>query len=69
MGPWACSRCCRRRAAAAGGQTLAAAKVRQLLDEGRLPWAEVWPDNEASLALERSMGFEILGSGSLWYAS
>lgn len=51
------------------GQTLAAAKVRQLLGEGRLPWAEVWPDNEASLALERSMGFEVLESGSLWYAS
>lgn len=51
------------------GSALAAAKVRQLLGEGRLPWAEVWPDNDASLALELSMGFDILESGQLWYVS
>ena len=51
------------------GSALAAAKVRQLLGEGRLPWAEVWPDNDASLALELSMGFDILERGQLWYVS
>ena len=51
------------------GSTLAAAKVRHLLDEGRLPWAEVWPDNDASLALELSMGFEFPETGRLWYVS
>lgn len=51
------------------GSALAAAKIRQLLVEGRLPWAEVLPDNDASLALELSMGFDILESGRLWYVS
>ncbi len=51
------------------GRALAAAKVRQLLGEGRLPWAEVWPDNDASLALELSMGFDFAESGRLWYVS
>lgn len=51
------------------GRALAAAKVRQLLGEGRLPWAEVWPENRASLALERAMGFEVLEGGRLWYVS
>ncbi len=51
------------------GTALAAAKVRQLLDEGRLPWAEVWPDNDASLALELSMGFEFPEDAQLWYVS
>lgn len=51
------------------GSALAAAKIRQLLGEGRLPWAEVLPDNDASLALELSMGFDILESGRLWYVS
>ena len=51
------------------GRTLVAAKVRQLLDEGRLPWAEVWPDNEASLALERAMGFEVLDGEHVWFVS
>ena len=35
----------------------------------RLPWAEVWPENRASLALERAMGFEVLEGGRLWYVS
>lgn len=51
------------------GRALAAAKVRQLLDEGRLPWAEVWPDNDASLALARAMGFEVREGERLWYVS
>ena len=50
-------------------RALAAAKIRQRLGEGRLPWAEVLPDNDASLALELSMGFDILESGRLWYVS
>ena len=48
------------------GRALAAAKVRQLLGEGRLPWAEVWPDNRASLALERAMGFEVRPADEFW---
>ena len=51
------------------GTELAAAKVARTLDAGNVPWAAVWPDNEASLALERSMGFEVAPADGLWYVS
>lgn len=48
------------------GTALAAAKVARTLEEGNVPWAEVWPDNEASLALERAMGFEVRPAENFW---
>lgn len=35
---------------------LESAKIAQLLSEGARPWAEVWPANEASLALQDKLG-------------
>lgn len=49
------------------GRALTAAKVRQLAVLGRPAWAEVWPDNDASLALMRSMGCEVLPAEGLWF--
>ena len=51
------------------GSTLAAAKLAQTIARGDTPWAAVWPDNEASLSLERSMGFEVAPAEGLWYIS
>lgn len=51
------------------GRALAAAKVAGTLAAGNVPWAAVWPDNEASLALERSMGFHVAPADGLWYVS
>ena len=45
---------------------LVSAKVARLLEEGRLPWAEVWPENAASLALEKKMGFEVRSADEFW---
>ena len=51
------------------GTALAAAKVAAHLAAGELPWAEVWPENDASLALERAMGFEVRPEDALWFVS
>lgn len=51
------------------GTTLAAAKVAATVEAGNVAWAAVWPDNDASLALERSMGFSVADTGGLWYVS
>ena len=51
------------------GTALAAAKVAAHLAAGELPWAEVWPENDASLALERAMGFEVRPADALWFVS
>ena len=51
------------------GTELAAAQVTRVLEAGNVPWAAVWPDNEASLALERAMGFEVAPADGLWYVS
>ena len=48
------------------GTALTAAKVARTLEAGGTPWAEVWPENEASLALERSMGFGIGPADRFW---
>ena len=49
-----------------GGSALAAAKVARTLELGQTPWAEVWPDNTASLALEKRMGFEVYPASQFW---
>lgn len=51
------------------GTELAAAQIARTLAAGNVPWATVWPDNEASLALERKMGFEIAPADGLWCVS
>lgn len=51
------------------GTELAAAKIARTIEAGNVAWAAVWPDNEASLALERSMGFEVAPADRLWYVS
>lgn len=51
------------------GRTLAQAKMRQAVLAGRVPWAEVWPGNEASLALVTSLGFEVLPAEGMWFVS
>ncbi len=48
------------------GTALAVAQVARQLERGWSPWAEVWPDNEASLALERAMGFEVRPAERFW---
>ena len=48
---------------------LPAAGVTRALEAGNVPWAAVWPDNEASLALEHAMGFEVAPADGLWYVS
>ena len=40
-------------------RTLESAKINQMLDRGQTPWCEVFPDNEASLALQRALGLAI----------
>ena len=51
------------------GTALVREKLARELDEGHTPWAEVWPGNEASLALERSMGFTVLAADRMWFVS
>lgn len=51
------------------GTALVRAQLARQLDEGHTPWAEVWPDNEASLALERAMGFTVLPADQMWFVS
>ena len=48
------------------GTALTAAKIVRTLEAGGTPWAEVWPENDASLALDRSMGFEIRPADRFW---
>ncbi|MBM6775314.1 GNAT family N-acetyltransferase [Olsenella profusa] len=48
------------------GAALVAAQVARELGRGWRPWAEVWPDNKASLALLRSTGFEVRPAERFW---
>ena len=48
------------------GSALAKAKIAQLIERGAVPWAEVWPDNAASLALERSLGLVVRPADEFW---
>ena len=51
------------------GQALLAAKVAQQLDEGMVPWAEVWPENEASRSLMEKAGFSCAPADGMWFIS
>lgn len=42
------------------GLALEAAKAKAELDLGHVPWCEVYPDNKASLHMQRKLGFTIL---------
>lgn len=48
------------------GTALVRAQVARLLEAGRTPWAEVWPENAASLALEEKLGFEVRPAERFW---
>lgn len=48
------------------GRALVSAKLQQQCAAGQQPWAEVWPENAASLALCRSMGFEVAPANRYW---
>ncbi|MGO5267269.1 GDSL-type esterase/lipase family protein [Parafannyhessea umbonata] len=39
---------------------LESAKICQVLDRGQTPWCEVWPDNVASVRLQRKLGLTVL---------
>ena len=39
---------------------LESAKICQVLDRGQTPWCEVWPDNVASVRLQRRLGLTVL---------
>ena len=47
------------------GQALESAKVNQSLERGQVPWCKVSPDDEASLALQRSLGLALGHVGEL----
>ena len=51
------------------GQALLAAKVAQQLDEGVVPWAEVWPENKASRSLMEKAGFFCAPADGMWFIS
>ena len=41
----------------------------QQLDEGMVPWAEVWPENEASRSLMEKAGFSCAPADGMWFIS
>lgn len=45
------------------GSALEAAMMGVQLARGETPWVEVWPGNDASLALQRSLGMEVRPAG------
>ena len=38
---------------------LESAKINEQLDRGLVPWGEVWPDNQASIALQEKLGLTV----------
>lgn len=49
------------------GRALALAKMRQIRCEAKVPWAEILPESEASLALVTSLGFEVRPAEEMWF--
>lgn len=49
------------------GAALASAKTNQQLEAGYVPWAQVEPDNAASLALLRGLGFSVYPEEDMWF--
>ncbi|MBQ9007401.1 MAG: GNAT family N-acetyltransferase [Atopobiaceae bacterium] len=49
-------------------RTLESAKINQMLERGQTPWCEVFPDNEASLALQRALGLADYPADDLRFA-
>ena len=50
-------------------QTLLLAKIREHMDRGWTPWAEVYPDNRASVSLMRRVGMSITSANEQCYLS
>ncbi|WP_148138347.1 GDSL-type esterase/lipase family protein [Olsenella sp. HMSC062G07] len=50
-------------------RALLCAKINEQLAKGWVPWAEVYPDNAASLALVRSLGLRVLPANETCYVS
>lgn len=51
------------------GRALMAAKVNEQLARGWTPWSETFPDNKASLSLQRSLGFRLTPANEQCYLS
>lgn len=51
------------------GLALEAAKIDQQLEAGLVPWGEVWPDNKASLALQKKLGMTVYPENSMHFLS
>lgn len=49
------------------GRALALAKMRQVHRRANVPWAEILSENEASLALVTSLGFEVRPADEMWF--
>ena len=50
-------------------RALESAKINQHLSLGYVPWCEVWPDNEASLSLQKSLGLTVMPADGMHYLS
>jgi len=50
-------------------RALEGAKINQHLSLGYVPWGQVWPDNVASLALQRSLGLTVLPADEMRFLS
>ncbi len=51
------------------GRALMAAKINEQLARGWTPWSETFPDNKASLALQRSLGLHVTPANEQCYLS
>lgn len=51
------------------GRALMAAKANEQLARGWTPWSETFPDNKASLSLQRSLGFRLTPANEQCYLS
>ncbi|MCH3957965.1 MAG: GNAT family N-acetyltransferase [Olsenella sp.] len=48
---------------------LESAKINEQLDRGLVPWGEVWPDNQASIALQEKLGLTVYPEKGMHFLS
>lgn len=48
---------------------LESAKINEQLDRGLVPWGEVWPDNQASIALQEKLGLTVYPEKGMHFMS